>query len=101
MMKCKICGKHITAERRKSYCSQECYLKSKVEERRKHKKEVEKPKAVLKSIEVCKGCKYLFKGQTELKNTCNYLEITGKSRTLIELEHGGVKSDSCCCYERK
>lgn len=99
-MKCKWCGARITAERRTVYCSNKCYQESRREEHKKTKEEI-KSGAVLKSVEVCKGCKYLLKGQTELKNTCNYLEITGHSRVLVEMEHGGVKADSCCCYEKK
>ena len=99
-MKCKICGKHITAERRKSYCSNECYLKRKIEERKKPKNERINPGAALKNKDVCKGCVYRCK----FDNThymCNYLEMTGNSRILIERANGGVQKDSCCCYERK
>lgn len=99
-MKCKICGKHITAERRKSYCSNECYLKSKIEERKKPKNERINPGAALKNKDVCKGCRYLLSGQgTDLKNTCNYAEVTGHSRIMVERANGGVKADSCICYE--
>lgn len=127
MRQCKWCNAEMTG-RKRMFCNENCrtkYFARKqqtemhrlLEEQRKEreaaeaeeakkrcrkpKKEEEKPQAVLKSLDVCKGCKYLFKGQTELRNTCNYAEATGHSRIMIELEHGGVKADSCCCYEAK
>ena len=99
-MKCKFCGKRITAERRKIYCSNECYQESRREEHRKPKDE-DKHKSTLKKKEVCKGCKYLLESQSDPKIVCNYMEATGRSRIIVELKHGGVKAGSCICYEKK
>lgn len=100
-MKCKWCGKAITKERRTVYCCKECYQMARREESRKPKKEDVNSGAILKKKEVCKGCKPLCGGQTDLKNTCNYSDNEKRSRIVIERANGGVKSDSCCCYERK
>lgn len=55
----------------------------------------------MKNIGVCKGCRHRATQSwiAALKNTCNYLENTGKSRLVIERENGGYKTDSCICYE--
>lgn len=99
MKQCIWCKKEITEKKRKVYCSKTCYEAA----RRKGTAAIEniKPDVILKKKEVCKGCRYLFKGQSELRNTCNYIEMTGNSRMLIEIANGGIKSDSCCCYEEK
>lgn len=54
----------------------------------------------MKNPKVCKGCKYRMRAQSgEFKNVCNYIEITGRSRLVVERENGGYKTDSCICYE--
>lgn len=54
----------------------------------------------MKKPSVCKGCKYRMGRQnSDLKDVCNYIEITGRSRLVIERENGGYKTDSCICYE--
>lgn len=60
-----------------------------------------KKKAVIKKKSVCKGCKYNVKHctLTVFRNTCDYLAQTGHSRIVVERENGGVKADSCICYE--
>ena len=60
-----------------------------------------KKKAIIKKKSVCKGCKYkINKCQYSVFNdTCDYLSQTGHSRIVVEMEHGGVKEDSCVCYE--
>ena len=93
----KMCGKEITAERRKSYCSEACYKKRKKEVRRKPK---EYDEVTLKNKGVCTGCVYRSKLETH-KYICNYLEIVGKSRVMVERENGGVKADSCICYKAR
>lgn len=57
----------------------------------------------IKNISVCKGCKYFLENSsyTYLDKTCNFIEMTRKSRILIEKQNGGVKRDSCVCYEKK
>lgn len=98
-MKCKWCGNRITEERRKVYCSNKCYQEARREEHRKHPEEKVKHPTVLKNKEVCKGCKYLLSSNAEPKSVCNYLEATGHSRIMVERANGGVKADSCCCYD--
>ena len=65
------------------------------------KKCMKKKKAVIKKQSVCKGCKYYIKNCTlaVFRNTCDYLSQTGHSRIVVEMENGGVKADSCICYE--
>lgn len=55
----------------------------------------------MKQPNVCKGCKHLInrKNATDLKRFCDYMENTGKSRLVIEMQNGGYKTDSCICYE--
>ena len=57
----------------------------------------------IKNISVCKGCKYFLENSSYpyLYKTCNFIEMTRKSRILIEKQNGGVKRDSCVCYEKK
>lgn len=55
----------------------------------------------MKNPGVCKGCKY-FLARTwapDLRNICNYIEVEGRSRLVVERENGGYKTDSCICYE--
>lgn len=58
---------------------------------------------IFKNKKVCKGCKYrLGNGNGKLlEGTCNYCYETGKSRVMIEKANGGVKPDSCICYEKR
>lgn len=95
---CKMCGKEITAERRKTYCSEVCYLKGKNEERKKPIVAEASGKEVLKKRGVCTGCKYNCKGKDRWGN-CDYIGIEGHSRILVERANGGVKADSCICYK--
>ena len=62
---------------------------------------MKKNKAVIKKKSVCKGCKYNVKHctLTVFRNTCDYLAQTGHSRIVVERENGGVKANSCICYE--
>jgi hypothetical protein len=55
----------------------------------------------MKNKGVCKGCKYYQKKSSMpiFNNTCDYMGQTGRSRLKIELDNGGVKKDSCICYE--
>lgn len=55
-----------------------------------------------KNKEICKGCKYLvrYDGLVNLRNTCDYIFMTGHSRLLQEEKNGGYQSDACVCYER-
>jgi hypothetical protein len=55
----------------------------------------------MKNKSVCKGCKYYIVDcyPPIFKNSCDYLHQTGKSRIVVEMENGGVKANSCVCYE--
>ena len=108
--KCGICGKLFEKYRPQSkYCSDECRNKGfdmKYSEWVQRKKEEgnhgrRTRKAVIKKKSVCKGCKYhIEKCQYHIFNgTCDYLTQTGHSRIVVEMEQGGVKADSCPCYE--
>ncbi len=99
---CKMCSKEITAERRKAYCCNECYIKAKIESRkdRKQNKVSERSKAIIKKSSVCTGCIYRSKFDS-YSCFCNYLGIVGKSRVIVERENGGVKADSCICYKAR
>ena len=56
----------------------------------------------MKDKGVCNGCKYRINTSNGayLKGCCDYMEQTGKSRIVIELQNGGIKTDSCICYEK-
>lgn len=56
----------------------------------------------MKAKGVCKGCKYHVNKSSMpiFNNTCNYMDQTGKSRIAMELQNGGIKTDSCICYEK-
>lgn len=57
----------------------------------------------MKNKGVCDGCAY-YKERCELPDlvgTCNFADMTGKCRIVIEMENGGIKHDSCICYEPK
>lgn len=59
---------------------------------------------MIKDSAVCKGCKYRISNNNSsimLRGSCNYLEMTGKSRLVIERANGGSKVDSCICYEKE
>lgn len=105
MKYCKVCGIEITAKDRKVFCSTQCYNYAKHHPGRFKKlfedKQEEPVRSVpgMKNADVCKGCKYLLRESGILKGTCNYMEITGHSRIVVERANGGVKADSCCCYE--
>ena len=53
----------------------------------------------MKEKGVCNGCKYHLAKFENLKDLCNYCEMTGRSRLVIERENGGYKKESCICYE--
>lgn len=56
----------------------------------------------MKDKGVCKGCKYYKEDSTTFGcSICDFLEMTGKSRIVIEIQNGGIKHDSCICYEEK
>jgi hypothetical protein len=48
---------------------------------------------------VCEDCIYWkkFRDAPMLGSFCNFLEMEGKSRILVEQENGGIKYDSCIC----
>ena len=54
----------------------------------------------MKNKDVCKGCKYAirYSGQ-HYYSMCGYGDATGKSRIIVENANGGIKKDSCICYE--
>lgn len=57
----------------------------------------------MKDKGVCKGCKY-FKEHNQnpyFVGICDFAEMTGRSRIMIEMENGGIKQDGCICYEPK
>jgi len=110
--KCIYCGKEFAPRtgNQKTCGAQECQkkLKRKVcldvyyRNRELAKKEEHKIITV-KDKGVCDGCKYLIPsnyGYTELQSACDYAEMTGKSRLVIELKNGGYRSDSCPCYDK-
>lgn len=55
----------------------------------------------MKNKSVCKGCKYYLENSSKpyFRDTCDYMEQTGKSRLVAEMKNGGVKQDSCICFE--
>lgn len=57
----------------------------------------------MKNKEVCKDCKYLIvrTASCDLKGTCNYCVVNGRSRSSVEEANGGYKTDSCICYVRR
>lgn len=57
----------------------------------------------MKNAGVCNGCKYHITRTTyhDLKGGCNYMNVTGHSRLVVEEKNGGYKDDSCICYEVK
>lgn len=108
---CVICGKQYWGYRpQMKYCCKKC---QKIGQRQIHTEWVAKQKAalenpknkkrcIIKDKSVCKGCKYhITKSHCPMYNdTCDYLTQTGQSRIVIEMANGGVKSDSCVCYEK-
>jgi len=110
--KCIYCGNEYTPRtgNQKTCGAEECQYKLK----RKvcldiyyRKQEAAKKKArkivTVKKKSVCNGCKYLIPSNytySELQNACDYAEMTGKSRLMIEMENGGYRKDSCPCYEK-
>lgn len=56
----------------------------------------------MKDEGVCDGCKYCVEkcNYSIFNGSCDYLLLTGHSRMLVERRNGGVKRDSCICYER-
>ena len=56
----------------------------------------------MKDRAVCVGCKYhVVRGEySAFDDTCDYITMTGRSRLVVEMENGGVKKDSCICYEK-
>ena len=55
----------------------------------------------MKNSGVCKGCKYCVNAYNKaLHGSCDYSGITGQSRTSVERANGGVKKNSCVCYEK-
>ena len=54
----------------------------------------------MKKATVCKGCKYLIThcSYGMFKGTCSYMDKTGHSRLVVEIENGGYQEDSCICY---
>jgi hypothetical protein len=36
-----------------------------------------------------------------LGKICDFANVTGRCRTIIERENGGIKHDSCICKETK
>ena len=110
--KCIYCDKEFTPRtgNQKTCGAEECQskLKRKIcldvyyKNRELAKKKAPKISTVKKKS-VCKGCKYLIPDNytyTELRNCCDYAEMTGKSRVKIEMENGGYSKDSCPCYEK-
>lgn len=116
---CVVCGRTFAANRHTTVCcSKECTKKrdnaqsnelhrrkrsaAKAAVRKKTKSlEESANEAAIKKQSVCKGCKYhITNGNVAtFRNTCDYLEQTSKSRIVVEMENGGVKTDSCICYE--
>jgi hypothetical protein len=108
---CVICGKQFWAYRpQMRYCCKKCQkagqIKMHAEWVAKQKAELEKAgnkkRCIIKDKSVCKGCKYnIVKCQFHIfNNTCDYLSQTGRSRIVVEMENGGIKADSCICYEK-
>ena len=56
----------------------------------------------MKDSGVCIGCKYhVERGEySDFDDTCDYITMTGHSRIVVEMENGGIKNDSCICYEK-
>lgn len=106
---CVICGKEFLAYRPSmKYCCKKCQKQGQA---LKHSEWVAKQKAdiakrkkrcIIKDASVCKGCKYyITKCQYHIfTGTCDYLTQTGHSRIVVEMENGGIKADSCICYEK-
>lgn len=110
---CKICRKTFVAKRSDAiYCSRECHkigtTQNEREYRLRKKEENRKPEQPPEKVQtsknpgVCKGCKYhISKGTyNAFDDSCDYVTLTGHSRLVVELEHGGFKTDSCVCYEK-
>lgn len=57
----------------------------------------------MKNKGVCKGCRYYKEHSTtpDYVGICDFLDMTGKSRIVIEMQNGGIEHDSCICYESK
>lgn len=53
----------------------------------------------MKDKGVCEGCIY-YKRMRDIPTLgcfCDFAEMTGKCRIVIERENGGIKHDSCIC----
>lgn len=59
---------------------------------------LQKMQTGIKPENVCKGCKY---GKKFREYTiCNYSEMEGHSRLLVEQNNGGYRTDTCICYKK-
>lgn len=59
----------------------------------------------MKDKGVCKGCVYNIPPSAyskEQRNGCNFCDLTGKSRLVIERKNGVEgRNDICICYKEK
>lgn len=57
----------------------------------------------MKKKSVCKGCEYYKEhaSYTNLRGICDYIEVTGHSRLVVERQNGGYRTDTCLCWKKK
>lgn len=57
----------------------------------------------MKDKGVCEGCMYYKKLRDTpmLDYFCDFLEMEGQSRIIVEQNNGGIKHDSCICKVTK
>ena len=53
----------------------------------------------MKDKGVCDGCMYWkrLRDAPMLGMFCDFMEMEGQSRIIVEQENGGIKKDSCIC----
>ena len=57
----------------------------------------------MKDKGVCEGCMYhkSLRDTPMLGMFCDFAEMTGRSRMIIEQNNGGIKQDGCICKTEK
>lgn len=57
----------------------------------------------MKKKNVCKDCAYHREllPHMGIKGTCSYMDKTGHSRLVVEMNNGGYQTDSCICYKKR
>ena len=57
----------------------------------------------MKDKGVCEGCMYyrMLRDAPMLGMFCDFMEMEGQSRMIVEQNNGGIKHDSCICKTTK